>query len=245
MIILTAVVGCSPASVTPIATGVPLNASPPTQVIVYNFAISSNEVKLNQGIFQRAYRAVSMSTEEQQGAQAKSGHAAADALTEETVKQLQALGINAQKLDRGTAAPEGAVVIDGQFTNIDEGNRARRLVIGLGAGASKVDTQVNIYRVGQDSTDQLLNFTTHAESSKMPGAAETMGIGAAAQGGMTIGVAAASTGMGGVKAYRSSIDSLAGDTAKQIVAYYSQYAAAQHWLGEDKVQRVHYDQSEQ
>jgi hypothetical protein len=186
-----------------------------------------------------------MNSEEQQEAQAKSGHAAADALTEETVKQLQSLGINAEKLDRGTPAPEGAVVIDGQFTNIDEGNRARRLVIGLGAGASKVDTQVNIYRIDEGSTDQLLNFTTRAESSKMPGAAETMGIGAAAQGGMTVGVAAASTGMGGVKAYRSSIDSLADDTAKQIVAYYSQFAVAQHWLSQDKVQRVHYGQSEQ
>jgi hypothetical protein len=235
--------GCSPASVTPVATSVPLNTAPPHQIAVYNFATSPSEVQLNQGIFQRAYRAVSMSGEEQQEAQTKEAHAAADALTDETVKQLQGLGLNAEKLDRGTPPPEGAVVIDGQFTDIDEGNRLRRLVIGLGAGSSKLDTQVNVYRIDQGSTDQLLNFTTHAQSGKMPGAAETMGVGAAAQGGLTVGVAAASAGVGGIKTYRSSIDSLADDTAKQIVAYYSQYAASQGWIGQAKIERVNYSGS--
>jgi hypothetical protein len=166
------------------------------------------------------------------------GHETAQDLSDALVKKLTALGFNAEQLPRGTPAPDGALVVDGKFLNVDEGNRLRRLVIGFGAGASKLDTDVNVYQVSNGAPTQLLDFTTHAESSKMPGAAVTMGAGAAAQGGATVAAGAASAGIAGVKTYRSTVGFLADSTAKQIVAYFSQYAAGQGWISQDQAQKV-------
>jgi hypothetical protein len=56
--------------------------------------------------------------------------------------------------------------IDGAFTDISQGNRLQRMVIGLGVGASVVDTQVGLYQYSNGSSTQLLTFTTHADSSE-------------------------------------------------------------------------------
>jgi hypothetical protein len=73
----------------------------------------------------------------------------------------------------------------------------------------------------------------------------TMGAGAAAQGGATVAMGAAGAGMAGVKTYRSAMGNLADQTAKQITAYFSQYAANQRWIPEDKVQKAEVDQAPQ
>jgi Domain of unknown function (DUF4410) len=230
--------GCAPASVSPRTTGAPVNTSRPAQIVVYQFAVSPSEVTQNQSVFQRAYRALSMNAEQQQQSQLEIGHETAKDLSDALVEKLTALGFNAEQLPRGTPAPDGALVIDGKFLNVDEGNRLRRLVIGFGAGASKLDTDVNVYQVSNGAPRQLLDFTTHAESGKMPGAAVTMGAGAAAQGGATVAAGAASAGLAGVKTYRSTMGFLADSTSKQIVAYFSQYAAGQGWITQDQAQKV-------
>jgi Domain of unknown function (DUF4410) len=237
--------GCSPASITRGTSVQPANASRPTQVIVYDFAVSSSEVTENQSIFQRAYRAVSMNHEQQQASELKAGHETAKDLSDLLVKQFTDLDFKANEAQRGTPVPAGALVVDGQFHDIDEGNRLRQLVIGFGAGAAKLDTQVQIYQYNAGAPDQLLNFTTRAESGKMPGAAVTMGAGAAAQGGVTLAAGAASMGVAGAKTYRSSMGFLADSTAKQIVAYFSQYAANQGWISHDQAEKVKYNENAQ
>jgi hypothetical protein len=245
LLVALIIAGCGPASINPGTETQPVSTGRPTAIVVYDFAVSSAEVTQNQAIFQRALRAVTMNSDEQQASELQTGHETAKDLSDTLVKQLTDLGFNAQVAQRGTPAPNGALLIDGQFVNIDEGNRLRRLVIGFGAGASKLDTQVKVYQVAGGTTAQLLDFTTHAESGKMPGAAFTMGAGAAAQGGVTAATGAATMGLAGAKTYRSATGYLAGSTAKQIVAYFSQYAANQGWISADQVQKVKYDQSAQ
>jgi hypothetical protein len=104
-------------------------------------------------------------------------------------------------------------VITGRFVDIDEGNRAARFVIGLGAGQSKVDAQVQVLAPSGGGFRTVLEFNTHADSGEMPGAAVTIGAGAAAQGGVTAGMAAANVAAGGVKGYRSGVESMAGRSA--------------------------------
>jgi hypothetical protein len=45
-----------------------------------------------------------------------------------------------------------------------EGNRLRRTVIGFGAGASTLDTSVEVDQLISDSRHLVLDFTTHADS---------------------------------------------------------------------------------
>ena len=71
----------------------------------------------------------------------------------------------------------------------------------------------------------------------MPGAAVTMGAGAAAQGGATAGMAAANVAAGGVKGYRSQVDAMAGRSADRAAQYLSEFFAREGWIPPDKFQK--------
>lgn len=244
LLIAAMIGGCAGANVSQGTTAAPVSQARPSQIVVYDFAVSPAEVTQNQGPLQRLYRAATMNTEQQQASQLQSGHDAAKNLSDDLVKNLTDLGFTVVQAPRGTTAPDGALVIDGQFVTIDEGNTARRLIIGFGAGAAKLDTRVNIYQVANGATASLLDFTTHADSGKMPGAAVTMGAGAAAQGGATVAMGAANVGLAGAKTYRSTTGFLADSTAKQIAAYFSRYAANQGWISQDQAQKVKLDNNQ-
>jgi hypothetical protein len=234
---------CSPASVTPeTVAAAPVGSSRPNVIVVYNFAVSPSEVTLNQSVVQRIYRNVA-SPQTTQDEQHKVADQAAQALSDTLVTKLQGLGFTVQNQPRGTPAPDGAIVVDGQFVNIDEGNRLRRLVIGFGAGASKLDTDVQVNRVSGETQETLLSFKTHAESGKMPGAAVTMGVGAAAQGGVTAAAAAGSAGVGGIKTYRSTTEFLADNTADQIFNYLTEYFASQGWISLEQAKAAKIEQT--
>jgi|SRR5277367_1566643 len=243
---VAALSACSPASVTPQVTAAPaVGATRPNLIVVYNFAVNPSEVTLNQSIIQRIYRNVS-SPETTQADQQQAADEAAQAVSDTLVKKLQGLGFTVQNVPRGTPPPGDGLIVDGQFTTIDEGNRARRLIIGLGAGASKLDTSVQVVQFSQSSSapqQTLLDFTTHAESGKMPGAALTMGAGAAAQGGVTAASAAVAGGMSAGKVYRSTTSYLADSTADQIYNYMTQYFATQGWISPDQAKEAKIEQS--
>lgn len=231
--------GCASASVTPDSSGPPPVAASsvrPGRIVVDDFAFSASQVSENTAIGARILNSFS-STPEQQREDAI-GKEAADALATEVAKQLGALDFTVIRGNATTVYSEGDLLIDGEFVNVSEGNRLRRLVIGFGAGASKLDTQVNVYRITAGARQPLLQFTTHADSGKMPGAALTMGAGAAAQGGATAGMAAANVGLGGAKTYTSQVGYLSDKTADQVVAYLSQYFAQQGWISADQAQKV-------
>jgi uncharacterized membrane protein len=128
--------------------------------------------------------------------------------------------------------------VTGLFLNVDEGNRLQRTVLGLGAGQSAVDTQVQVYAPSASGLTRLLEFRTHADSGSTPGALVTGGAGAAAQGGMTAGMVGANMGVNGMKGHRSQVEQMTARSAEQAVAYLSEYFAKQGWITSEKVKRV-------
>jgi len=138
--------GCAGASVAPQTETAPASASRPTTVYVYDFAVTTAEVTLNQGFFQKTY--ASMSDENGVEAQIALAHQTAQALSFQLVAELNAMGLYAIRLPRGTpASGSNILVVDGQFTDIDQGNKLRRIVIGLGMGQSKLDANAQVYQV--------------------------------------------------------------------------------------------------
>lgn len=139
-------------------------------------------------------------------------------------------GISAVCLNRGTA-PTGSniLIIDGDFTDINEGNRLRRMVIGLGAGKSTLDTVVQVYQKTDQGSQQLMDFTTHADSGYMPGAGITGPAGAAAGGAAAAASIGVNVAAGGVKNVTSSTGFLADKTITQIVDQISAYYSKQGW----------------
>jgi hypothetical protein len=81
--------------------------------------------------------------------------------------------------DRATGDAKSAsaseLVVSGQFTAIDEGNKTKRELIGFGRGASDIKTHVTITSVTAGRSTLVLEFDMTSESNKQPGAAITGG----------------------------------------------------------------------
>jgi Domain of unknown function (DUF4410) len=205
----------------------PTNA-PPSQIVIYPFAVDSSDVSLNSSIFQRAYRNISDANVDAQ--QTQIAHDTAENVCLKVVTALSAKGYNAVCQKRGVPPGTGNIlIVEGEFTDISEGNRLRRLVIGFGAGASKLDTDVYLYQPTDEGQRQLIAFNTHADSGMMPGAAITGPAGAAAGGAAAAATLGANVAMSGGKTITSSTGFLADKTSDQIVKTLTQYFAQQGW----------------
>lgn len=207
------------------------NIPRPSRILVYNFAVSEAEVKEYQGIMRQQ-----PSIKDPVGREREMGRQVAEALAEDLVEGIRGLGFTVERVERGTVARGNELLIDGQFLTVDEGNPLRRLVIGFGSGASKVETRVQVYQGEQGL--KLLEFTTHSDSGKMPGAAPSLGAGAVAQGGVTAGMVVANATVTGVKAYSSEVARMAGSSGDQVVRYLSEFFAKQGWIRPDQVRKA-------
>lgn len=206
----------------------PVAGGRPAQIVVFPFATSSAEVTLNQGIGAKLYR--EYTDKNQTADQAQLAQATAQNICMQVASGLASNGWNAACQPRGTPVTGGnTLIVDGVFTDISQGNQAERMVIGLGLGASVVDTQVTLYQYSNGNSVPLMTFTTHADSGKMPGVGITGPAGAAAGGAAaaaTLGVGVASSG---VKSITSSTGYLVDQSGKQIVSQVNSYFSQQGW----------------
>lgn len=122
--------------------------------------------------------------------------------------------------------PENAWLIRGEFTKVNQGSRLLRGAIGFGAGGTKVETNIYVYDLNQNSNTPFLTFSTTGGSNAEPGAVT---------GGATdpvvaaIGVAA--SGAGNV-AHGLTEDTAR--TAREITAELSDYMYRSGWISKDK-----------
>ena len=207
------------------------NLPRPGRILVYDFAVSEEEVKEYQGIMRQQPAIKDASERERLLAQEVK-----DALAEELVDALKSLGFVAERAPRNARTTGNDLVIDGQFLTVDEGNPLHRLVIGFGTGGSSVQTRVQVYQAPE--SHRLLEFTTQSESSSLPGAAPMLGAGAVAQGGVTAGMAVANATVSGVKTYKSDVARMAAASGDQVARYLSEFFAAQGWIEPDKVRKA-------
>ena len=215
--------GCASATATTQSQTAPLSKHLPSQIVVYPFAVRASDVTLNQSIVQRAYRHIS--GENVSAAQLQLGRQVAQDMCDEVADQLKKKGRHAVCQQRGIPVHgENVLIVDGAFADVNEGNRLRRTVIGLGAGASTLDTNVHVYQHVGERSDSVLDFSTHADSGKLPGAGVMAPAGIAA-GAAAGGVAATNVAMAGAKGYTASMKSLADKTASQITNQLDDYLA--------------------
>ncbi len=208
--------------------GAPIANGTPTQIVVFPFATNTADVSLNQGIGARLYR--DYSGEDQDAQAAQLAQSTAQNICVQVASSLASKGWNAACQPRGTPiSGTNVLIIDGAFTDINEGNRLRRMVIGLGVGASTIDTQVGVFQYANGTSTQLITFTTHATSGKMPGAGITGPAGAAAGGAAAAASLGVNVAAGGVKSITSSTSYLAEQSAKQVVDQTNNYLSQQGW----------------
>jgi hypothetical protein len=100
------------------------------------------------------------------------------------VKDLQGRGIRAQAANDGTRRPLDAVMLKGVFVSVDEGDDAKRTVVGFGQGASSVEARIRAYQESASGPQYLGMGTIHAKGSRKPGVAVS-GASAVATGSVT------------------------------------------------------------
>jgi hypothetical protein len=226
--------GCSKGHVqtTGMAPSGPL--PPPAHVVITDFAITPDQVHLDTGIGAQLRREAS--GEQAAAAVTEAAQETQAALTDTLVKKLSAYGLPAERRSAITVPPPGSLLVQGQIVSVNQGNRTRRTLIGLGAGKSSVTANAQLYYLGDPSAPQFLqSFAGSADSGRMPGAAETMGAGAAAQR-VATSTAVSAAAHAGDEIYRTgdaaNAAKLAGELARQI----GEYAVQQGWIPPNAVQ---------
>jgi hypothetical protein len=95
-----------------------------------------------------------------------------------------------------------------------------------------------VFRVIHGERAEVLSFTTHADSGKMPGVLPSMGVGELVLGPINLITAIKDAASSGQQIYSSQIEYLAGKTADQVAAYLSQYSADEGWIPRNQAKSV-------
>jgi hypothetical protein len=97
-----------------------------------------------------------------------------DLMAASLVKDLGEAGVKARRLEPGESAPSAGWLVRGLFTQVDEGNRLRRAVIGFGEGQTQLQLSLAVDDLAQGQPQPFYQLTTDANSGKLPGAAVTL-----------------------------------------------------------------------
>lgn len=194
----------------------------PTEIVVYNFAATPEEVELNKSALNRVRMRVNG---EGNGDKAKLAHKIVDDFSQSLIKDLQKLGLPVSQGVAGELPPDNSFAVQGDFSVIDEGNRTRRMAIGLGAGASKVAAHVEGYLKQPGRNVIVSEFNATSESSRKPGAAETAGAGAAPE---------VATAVSGATELKQSTEGDTDRMAKAVAKEIAKTFVAQGWIEQPK-----------
>jgi hypothetical protein len=229
-------VGCAPTKVQ--QQNMTLTQLPrPDLILVYDFAVSPEEVKLDTGLSAelmqkyQEHKGTSRSAEE-----IKVGHKVADAVAKELVKKIRSYGLMAE---RAFGLPQGkgkVLMVKGQLLSIDEGNRTERVAIGLGAGRTSVQSNVQVYEMTPEGMKQVDDMRGTAKSGGKPGMAEMMGVGAIAGHLLTSTVVSGAVA-GGSEMTSATVEADGKRLADKIAADLGNFFIDQDWIPPEAVKK--------
>jgi len=194
----------------------------PDMVVIYDFAVTSTEVKLDQGIVQKAMRDDSnrsLTDEENQV-----GHLVANKLAEALVEELRKEGISAVRAGSQVQPTSTTAFLTGQFVTIDQGNQTKRNWIGFGLGGTELRTRIQITQGGQ----LIAEGETSTKSSLKPGMLVSAGAAGAAESvvPLVIGGTAAVVS----ENFSATVEADAARTAKEVTKRLKQAYQNRGWL---------------
>lgn len=91
-------------------------------------------------------------------------------MSESIVKHLDEAGFPAQRLASDAELPKDGWLIGGIFTEVNEGNRVQRAVIGFGRGATSMEVQVWANDLVRTPAAPFIIFGTVKDPSHISGA---------------------------------------------------------------------------
>lgn len=170
--------GCKSAHVTAERELAPAPAAKPVVVYVADFEIGV--VKHEDGILSGRPGPVGRIGQRLYGTSSDSAARAqqiVDLMANSLVKDLAKSGFNALRLPPGQSVPAAGWLVRGLFTEVEEGNRLRRAMIGFGEGQTDIQVVTTIADLSQGPPKPLYEIATDAASGNKPGAAPTLVLG--------------------------------------------------------------------
>lgn len=229
--------GCS-TRVSTTATALPAHdafGSPlprPRRVLVQDFIVDPDAVRLDQAIGLRLQRQVS--GEDEVTTRAQTAMQVQDAISSTLTQAFRKMDLSVQHAGPEIQAVPGDLLVQGEITRIDQGNRARRLGIGFGAGKSEVDADAAISYVGADGRPQFLqSYSGVSNSGRKPGMAAGAGM-AVREASAAPAALGAASGVYGEKK-RSGVAGEGQRVAKHLSRNIGQYFAQQGWIAPSAV----------
>lgn len=220
---LALLAACAPTSMTQTRTAGPLPR--PERVLVRNFAVTLADVQMDRGIGPTVWR--DAQGELGGSKEQELGRAASAALAEALTEKLVEAGIPAERSSGRVALTPRTLVIAGRFLTVDEGNQTMRVLVGFGAGASEVRTRAQAWMDGQ----LVAEAETEAKSGKKPGAAVTLGAGAAL-GTAATAAAVTSAATGASELFLTSVQADARRTGEEIAERIIRAYRERGWLAD-------------
>lgn len=137
------------------------------------------------------------------------------------INDLKKSDIDAQRSSEAGDATKGSfLIVTGEMTAIDEGNKVKRVMVGLGRGGSVVQSHITVSSVLNGHATVVLELNLKSESGKKLGALETMGGGSLA----------VSAGEGDIGDRRSSVQADASRMAKGVANQIQNLMVDQKWM---------------
>ena len=156
------------------------------------------------------------------------GRAVSDLLQGVLVEEILAMGLPAERIENLSSPLGNMLLIHGQFLSVDEGSRAARMLVGFGAGRTKVVTRTQVYYYTAERQDLLKELEAVATSGSKPGFILPLGVGTAT------GKVARSAVIGGGVAVAgelgADVEADTRRTGEELAAALKVYFEQQGWL---------------
>ncbi len=141
---LAVLVGCASSEITQRQSYAAQERMPrPGRIIVYDISATASDVPATAAITGSYGQRQSPQTADE----IRIGRQLGERVAANLVRTILAMGLPAQRAGHGPPPQIGDVLITGQFISIEEGDRAKRLIIGFGKGAGEVQTHIEGYLV--------------------------------------------------------------------------------------------------
>lgn len=199
----------------------------PDQLIVFDFATSPDEVKLEHGLVADVRELVDRTPRTAE--EKRIGNAVSNALAAKLVAQLREKGLPAVRATDVVEPGVRPLQVKGQLLSIDEGNRTSRVIIGLGMGRSSIEARVQLYESIRGRAKLLESMTATTRSGRKPGMAEMIGVGALT-GHIIASTVLSGAASGASEALSANVDALAGTMAKKVAEEIVTYYEKRGWM---------------
>lgn len=172
--------GCQTANVTAEVDHAPPSMAKPAAVYVTDFELGVQTIKHEEGPLGERPGPAGRVGARLSGASADPAaraQALVDLMANSLVKELAKAGFAARRLPPGAQVPAQGWLLRGLFTEVQEGNRLRRAMIGMGQGQTDIQVVATLDDLAQGTPKPLYEIATDANSGSAPGGAPTLVLG--------------------------------------------------------------------